>query len=62
MSAYMIVEYTVKDPEIYREKYAPVAGQTAKQHRGEVIAAGKWEVLHGRWLAQFRGARAVFRP
>ena len=47
MSAYVIVEFTVKDPEIYREKYAPIAGQTAKEHGGEVIAAGNWEVLHG---------------
>ncbi len=47
MSAYVIVEFTVKDPDVYREKYAPIAGQTAKEHRGEVIAAGNWEVLHG---------------
>jgi uncharacterized protein (DUF1330 family) len=47
MSAYVVVEFTVKDPEIYREKYAPIAGQTAKEHGGEVIAAGNWEVLHG---------------
>ncbi|HUZ40977.1 MAG TPA: DUF1330 domain-containing protein [Acidimicrobiales bacterium] len=47
MSAYVIVEFTVKDPEIYREKYAPIAGQTAKEHGGEVIAAGNWDVLHG---------------
>ena len=47
MNANAIVEFTVKDPEIYREKYAPIAGQTAKEHGGEVIAAGNWEVLHG---------------
>ena len=47
MSAYVIVEFTVKDPDIYREKYAPIAGQTAKEHGGEVLAAGGWEVLHG---------------
>ncbi len=47
MSAYVIVEFTVKDPEIYRDKYAPIAGQTAKGHGGEVIAAGNWEILHG---------------
>jgi uncharacterized protein (DUF1330 family) len=47
MSAYVIVEFTVKDPEIYREKYAPIAGQTAKEHGGEVTAAGNWEVLLG---------------
>ena len=47
MSAFLLVEFTVKDPDIYREKYAPIAGQTAKEHGGEVIAAGNWEVLHG---------------
>ena len=47
MSAYVIVEFTVKDPETYREKYAPVAGQTAKEHGGEPLASGNWEVLHG---------------
>jgi len=47
MSAYVIVEFTVKNPDVYREKYAPIAGQTAKVHGGEVIAAGNWEVLHG---------------
>ncbi len=46
MSAFVIVEFTVKDPEIYREKYAPIAGKTAKEHGGEVIAAGTLEVLH----------------
>ncbi|SOD73116.1 uncharacterized protein SAMN05892883_2408 [Jatrophihabitans sp. GAS493] len=46
MSAYLIVEFTVKDPETYRERYAPIAGQTAKQHAGEVIA-GNREFLHG---------------
>jgi uncharacterized protein (DUF1330 family) len=46
MSTYLIVEFTVKDPDLYREKYAPIAGQTAKEHGGEVIAAGNWEVLH----------------
>jgi uncharacterized protein (DUF1330 family) len=47
MSAYVIVEFTVKNPEMYREKYAPIAGQTAKEHGGEVMAAGSWEVRHG---------------
>jgi uncharacterized protein (DUF1330 family) len=47
MSAYVAVEFTVKDPDVYREKYAPIAGQTAKEHGGEVIAAGNWEVLYG---------------
>ncbi len=47
MSAFVIVEFTVKDPEIYREKYAPIAGQTAKEQGGEVLAAGHWDILHG---------------
>ena len=47
MSAYVIVEFTVKDPETYKEKYAPIAGQTAKEHGGEPLAGGNWEVLHG---------------
>jgi uncharacterized protein (DUF1330 family) len=47
MSAYVIVEFTVKDPEVYREKYGPIAGQTAKEHGGEVMANSNWEVLHG---------------
>ena len=47
MSAYVVVEFTVKDPDVYRDRYAPNAGQTAKEHGGEVIAAGNWEVLHG---------------
>jgi uncharacterized protein (DUF1330 family) len=46
MSAYVVVEFSVKDPDIYREKYAPNAGQTAKEHGGEVLAAGNWEILH----------------
>jgi uncharacterized protein (DUF1330 family) len=47
MSAYVIVEFTVKDPDVYREKYAHLAGRTAKEHGGEVIAAGSLEFLHG---------------
>jgi len=47
MSAYVIVEFTVKNPDVYREKYAPIAGQTAKEHGGEPFAGGSWEVLHG---------------
>jgi uncharacterized protein (DUF1330 family) len=47
MSAYVIVEFTVKDPDVYRDQYSAMAGRTAKEHGGEVIAAGNWEVLHG---------------
>ena len=31
MSAYVIVEFTVKDPDVYRKQYSPIAGQTAKR-------------------------------
>jgi uncharacterized protein (DUF1330 family) len=47
MSAYIIVEFTVKDPDVYREKYAGTAGKSAKEHGGEVVAAGNWEILDG---------------
>ena len=47
MSAYVIVEFTVKDPDVYREKYGPIAGQTAKEHGGEVLANSNWEILDG---------------
>ena len=47
MSAYVIVEFTVKDPEVYREKYAPNAGRTAKEYGGEALANSNWEILHG---------------
>jgi uncharacterized protein (DUF1330 family) len=47
MSAYVVVEFTVKDPDVYREKYAPSAGQTAKEYGGEVLASSNWEILHG---------------
>ena len=47
MSAYVIVEFTVKDPDVYREKYAGAAGKTAKEYGAEVLAAGNWEILDG---------------
>jgi len=47
MSAYVIVEFTVKDPDVYREKYAGNAGQTAAEYRAEILANGNWEVLDG---------------
>ena len=62
MSAYVIVEFTVKDPNVYREKCARNAGQSAKEHGGEVVATSSWEILHGDAVAHLRGARAVFRP
>jgi uncharacterized protein (DUF1330 family) len=47
MSAYVVVEFTIKDPDVYREKYAGNAGQTAKEHGAEVLATGNWEILDG---------------
>ena len=47
MSAYVIVEFTVKDPGVYRDKYSQNAGKTAKAHGGEALANSNWEVLHG---------------
>ena len=28
---------------MYREKYGPIAGQTAKEHGGEALANSNWE-------------------
>jgi uncharacterized protein (DUF1330 family) len=47
MSAYLIVEFTVKDPDLYREKYAANAGKTAKEYGAEALASSNWELLHG---------------
>lgn len=47
MSAYVVVEFTVKDPDAYRQRYATPAGRTAMDHGAEVLAAGNWELLDG---------------
>jgi uncharacterized protein (DUF1330 family) len=47
MSAYVIVEFTVRDPDVYREKYAGNAGKTAKEYGAEILANSKWEILDG---------------
>ena len=47
MSAYVIAEFTVKDPDVYREKYASNAGKTAKEYGAEAIAVSNWEILDG---------------
>ena len=47
MSAYLIVEFTVKDPELYREQYAAKAGGTVKAYGAEPLANSNWELLHG---------------
>ena len=46
MSAYVVVEFTVKDPDAYRN-YAGDAGKTAKEHGAEVLANSNWEILDG---------------
>ena len=47
MSAYVIVEFTVRDPDIYREKYAGNAGKSAKEYGAEILANSNWEILDG---------------
>jgi uncharacterized protein (DUF1330 family) len=47
MSAYVIVEFTVKDPDVYREQYAAKAGMTAKKYGAEALASEAWELLDG---------------
>ena len=47
MSACVVIEFTVKDSDVQREKYSPIAGQTAKEHGGEILANRNWEILHG---------------
>jgi uncharacterized protein (DUF1330 family) len=47
MSAYVIAEFTVKEPDIYREKYANNAGKSAKEYGAEALANSNWEILDG---------------
>lgn len=47
MSSYLIVEFSVKDPDVYREQYAANAGKTAKEYGAEALANSNWELLHG---------------
>ncbi len=47
MSAYLVVEFTVKNAEMYRDKYSPSAGKTAKKYGAEPVAASAWQVLDG---------------
>ncbi len=47
MSAYVIAEFRVKDPDVYREKYAGNAGKTAKEYGAEALANSNWEILDG---------------
>ncbi|MGT2427433.1 DUF1330 domain-containing protein [Amnibacterium kyonggiense] len=47
MSAYLVVEFTIKDQEVYRDAYSATAGKTAKKYGAEPVAAGTWELLDG---------------
>ncbi len=47
MSAYVIVEFTLKDPDVYREKYAGNAGKTAIECGAGVLASSNWAILDG---------------
>ncbi|MCU1479428.1 MAG: hypothetical protein JWQ19_214 [Subtercola sp.] len=47
MSAYLVVEFTIKDPEVYRYKYAAHAGKTATKYGAEPVAGGDWQILDG---------------
>jgi uncharacterized protein (DUF1330 family) len=46
MSAYIVVELTIKNAEA-KDRYSAAAGPALKQYGGEFIAGGKWEVLTG---------------
>lgn len=46
MSAYVVVELTVKDPQAM-ERYVKAAGPIIKLFGGEFLARGPWEVLSG---------------
>jgi uncharacterized protein (DUF1330 family) len=47
VSAYLIVEFTVKDADVYREEYASNAGKSTKEYEVEAIANSNWEILDG---------------
>lgn len=47
MSAYVIIEFTVKDPTVAKEKYSPAAAASVKTFEGEAIANAQWEALSG---------------
>ena len=46
MSAYVVVEATVRDPEA-RGRYGSQAAAVLKQFDGEVIMFGPWQLLDG---------------
>lgn len=46
MSAYVVVELTVKNAEM-KDRYSAAAGPVLKQFGGEFIAGGAWTALTG---------------
>ena len=46
MSAYVVVELTVKDA-VAKDRYSAAAGPVLKEFGGEFIAGGAWNVLTG---------------
>lgn len=46
MSAYVVVEMSVKDAAA-KDRYSAAAGPIIKEHGGEFVAAGAWTALAG---------------
>jgi uncharacterized protein (DUF1330 family) len=46
MSAFVVVEASVRDPAS-RDRYAAQVGPTLAKHGGEVVAFGPWQTLFG---------------
>jgi uncharacterized protein (DUF1330 family) len=46
MSAYVVVEATVRDPEA-RDRYGSQIGTVLNQFGGEILAFGPWQLLFG---------------
>ena len=46
MSAYVVVELTVKDSTA-KDRYSAAASPVLKQFEGEIIAGGRWQILTG---------------
>ena len=46
MSAYVVVEATVRDPEA-RDRYGSQVGPVLKQFGAEILAFGPWQLLFG---------------
>jgi uncharacterized protein (DUF1330 family) len=46
MSAYVVVEATVRDEEA-RDRYGPQIGPLLKEYGGEILAFGPWQLIFG---------------